>query len=287
MKTKLVSLLDYKIGWKPSGTNSGSSNGVLAGIGDHLRTLVLLRDHPDPRRLDLNASLRDPLERLWVRDFYLNTALKVVVLIDMSASMGFEGQVKRMDVACEIASNIALAAWRGGDAFGVYGANQDIRKDVILPPRTNRGAWLWVNQHLRSAKPFGNSAAGLHKIISLLPKRRALVFLISDFRWPSGQLETLLRKIAHHDVVPIVLQDPTEMETLPRKGIAVLSDLESGERRFVWMRSGLISQIIEKRKQHLTAILDACRFIERKPFVVRGKFNPMDLTCYFLEGAKK
>jgi uncharacterized protein (DUF58 family) len=287
VKIRHISLLDYKVAWKPSGTDSGASRGVLAGIGDHLRSLVLLRDHPDPRRLDLNASLRDPLERLWVRDFYLNTALKVVVLIDMSASMGFEGQVKRMDVACEVASNIALAAWRGGDAFGVYGANEDLRKDATLPPRINRGAWLWVNQHLRAARPLGKSAAGLLKVISLLPKRRSLVFVISDFRWPSGQLETLLRKIAHHDIVPIVLQDPTEMDALPKKGIAVLRDLESGERRFVWMRQGLVSQILHKRAQHLTAILDACRFIERTPFLVKGKFNPMDLTCYFLQGAKK
>lgn len=287
MKNNLSSLLDYKIGWKPSGTEPGASGGVLAGIGDRLRSLVLLRDHPDPRRLDLTASMRDPLERLWVRDFYLNTAFKVVLLVDLSASMGYEGKVKRMDVACEMASHLALAAWKNGDAYGIYGANEDVRKDATLPARVNRGAWLWVNKQLRAAKPSGQSAVGLFKIISLLPKRRSLVFVVSDFRWPAGQIEQLFKKISHHDVVPVVLQDPSESEALPKKGIAVLHDVESQKNRFVWMRPHLIKQILEKRSAHLNSIKQACRFIERSPFVIQGNFDPLALTCYFLKGAKK
>ncbi len=285
MNLHRASLLHYRVRWKPAGTHPGAAGGVQAGSGDQLRALVQLRDHPDPRRLDLRASLRDPLERLWVRDFHLNTALKLIVLVDMSASMGYVGQVNRMAVARDIAAHLALAAWKNGDAFGLYGANEAPRRDAMLPPRVNRGAWLWVQKQFSRVQPHGQSAAGLNALVSQLPRRRALVCLISDFRWPEGQLEKLLKGLAHHDVAPIVLQDPAEVEALPERGIAILRDAESGQQRFVWMRPSLAREVADARARHLEEIQRACRVTGRKPFLVKGEFDPMALTCYFWERA--
>ncbi len=285
VKSRLASLLHYRVRWKPVGTHPGASGGVQAGSGDQLRALVQLRDHPDPRRLDLRASLRDPLERLWVRDFHLNTALKLVVLMDMSASMGYVGRVDRMAVARDIAAHLALAAWKSGDAFGLYGANETPRRDAMLPPRVNRGAWLWVQKQLAQVKPHGASAAGMLKLVSQLPRKRALVCIVSDFRWPEGELERLLKNLAHHDVAPIVLQDPAEVDALPERGIAILRDAETGADRFVWMRPGLTRAVADARQRHLDAITRACRAAGRKPFLVRGEFDPLALTCHFLERA--
>lgn len=276
-----LSLLHYRVRWKPSGTHPGASGGVQAGTGEQLRALVQLRDHPDPRRLDLRASLRDPLERLWVRDFHLNTALKLVVLVDLSASMGYVGKVDRMAVVRDIASHLALAAWKSGDAFGLYGANEKPRRDALLPPRVNRGAWLWVQNQFAKVRPHGDSAAGLASLVSQLPQRRALVCVISDFRWPQGQLEKLLKNLAHHDVVPIVLQDPGEVDELPTNGIAWLRDTETGSGRFVWMRPGLLRAVKAARESHVQSIEKACRATGRKPFMVRGEFDPLALTCHF------
>lgn len=285
MNPHRASLLHYRVRWKPAGTHPGASGGVQAGNGDQLRALVQLRDHPDPRRLDLRATLRDPLERLWVRDFHLNTALKLVVLMDLSASMGYVGQVHRMDVARDIAAHLALAAWKSGDAFGLFGANETPRRDALLPPRVNRGAWLWVHKHFSQVQPSGSSAAGMHALVSQLPKRRALVCVISDFRWPEGQLEKLLKSLAHHDVVPIVLQDPAEVEALPERGVAILRDMENGHNRFVWMRPGLARAVADARARHLEGIQRVCRATGRKPFLVKGEFDPLALTCHFWERA--
>lgn len=277
--------MHYRVRWKPSGIHPGASSGVQAGSGDQLRALVQLRDHPDPRRLDLRASVRDPLERLWVRDFHLNTALKIVVLMDMSASMGYVGRVSRMSVAGDVAAHLALAAWKSGDAFGLFGANAAPRRDVELPPRVNRGAWWWVRQRFAQAKPAGDSAAGMLSLVAKLPRKRALVCIVSDFRWPDGQMETLLKRIAHHDILPIVLQDPAEVDELPSSGIAIVRDVENGSQRFVWMRPALARQITATRERHLSQIHAACRSVGSKPFVVKGSFDPMALTCHFLERA--
>ncbi len=276
-------MIHYRIRWKPSGNHPGVVRGLSAGIGDQLRSLVLLRDHPDPRRLDLRASLRDPFERLWVRDFYLNTAIKVIVLLDASASMGYVGQVNRMQVAQDIASQLALSAYRAGDAFGLYAANEKRLKAITLPPRLNRSAWQWVTQHLSQLKPQGASADGLLNVVAQLPKKRSLVFVLSDFRWADGQLKQLLKGLSHHDVVPVVLQDPAEFNQLPTSGIATLQDIETGESRFVWMTKSLFMHIQATRNQHFKTIQQLSRAYGTKAILVRGHFNSAQLTQYFME----
>jgi uncharacterized protein (DUF58 family) len=276
-------LIHYHVRWRPSGYQPGASRGVVAGIGDQLRSVVLLRDHPDPRRLDLRASLRDPFENIWVRDFNLNSALKVIVLVDTSASMGYVGKVNRLHVAQKIASQLALSAYRSGDAFGLFAGGETLNKQCMLPPKANRGAWLWVNHHFAKLKAQGKHADGLFSAIPYLPQRRCLVFVVSDFRWPAGKLKLLLKKLSHHDVVPVMLQDPAEVDELPKSGIAILRDAENGAGQFVWMRASLQKQMEDLRAQHISNVEDACRMYGGKPFVVKGEFSTALLTKYFME----
>ena len=276
-------LIHYRINWRPSGHQPGASRGVAAGIGDQLRSVVLLRDHPDPRRLDLRASLRDPFANLWVRDFNLNASINVIALVDTSASMAYVGRVNRMRMAQEIVSQLALSAYRAGDAFGFYAANETVNKDCMLPPKANRGAWFWVTQHFSKLKPLGSSIEGLFSVAARLPKKRCLIFLVSDFRWPESKLKLLLKKLSHHDVVPILLQDPAEADALPRRGIAILRDAETGAGKFVWLRAGLRVQVEALRKQHIAQVSAACRMYGSQPFVVKGDFDSALLTKYFLE----
>lgn len=276
-------LIHYHVRWRPSGHQPGASHGLVAGIGDQLRSVVMLRDNPDPRRLDLRASLRDPFENIWVRDFNLNSAIKVIVLVDTSASMGYMGKVNRLHVAQEIASQLALSAYRSGDAFGLYAAGEAINKQCMLPPKANRGGWLWVNHHFSKLKAQGKHADGLFEAVPYLPQKRCLVFLVSDFRWSAGKLKSLLKKLSHHDVVPVMLQDPAEVDELPESGIAILRDAETGAGQFVWMRASLRAQMADIRAQHIKTVLEASLQYGNKPFLVRGAFSSALLTKYFME----
>jgi len=277
------SIIHYHIGWKPRGNHPGAKRGLSAGIGDQLRALVMLRDHPDPRRLDLRASMRDPFERLWVRDFYLNTAFKVIVLVDISASMGYVGQVNRMQVAQEITAQLAISAYRAGDAFGVFAANETIHASAVLPAKINRSAWLWVRKAFANIKPQGNSVAGLLKVVPQLPLRKSLIFIISDFQWPKGQCGHLLKALNHHDVVPILLKDPAEISAIPTRGIATIVDMETGENKFVWLRSGLQEKMQTMLAQQKDALNEVFRRYGTKPFFVNGYFEVGYLNRYFME----
>jgi uncharacterized protein (DUF58 family) len=275
--------VEYRIGWKTSGLRPGAFRGVQAGSGDHVRASVPLHARADPRRLDLRATLRDPFGGIWVRELEQNTALKVLVLADVSASMGYVGRHGKVDQLRRVAVALARTAWRNGDAFGFYAASDAPREDLMLPARINRGAGEWIERRLARFEPVGCSARGLLPLIARLPHRRALVFLVSDFHWPHADLAEILRRLAHHDVVPIVLWDPAEVDTVRRHGIAVLRDLESGERRFVWLRPRLIEALRVRRRQHEERLRRACRDSGFAPFFVRDRFDPAQLTRHFLE----
>ena len=62
-----------------------------------------------------------------------------------------------------------------------------------------------------------------------MQKRRAVVFLVSDFLADAGRFDSLLRATArHHDVICVPVGDPAERE-LPDVGLVELEDPETGE----------------------------------------------------------
>ena len=80
-----------------------------------------------------------------------------------------------------------------------------------------------------------------------------------------------------------MLQDPAEMDALPKSGIAILRDVETGAGQFVWMRAGLQKQMQDLRAQHIKNVEEASRLYGNKPFVVKGAFDTALLTKYFME----
>jgi uncharacterized protein (DUF58 family) len=276
--------VEYRIAWKTGGLRPGAFRGTHAGPGERFRSSVPLHTRADPRRLDIRATLRDPLGAIWVRDFEQQSALNVVVLADLSASMGYVGRYDKLEQLRRVAVALARSAWRNGDAFGFHAAAEQPLRALTLPARLNRGAADWLERRLAGHRPAGASARGLAQCAVQLPDRRSLVFVLSDFHWPQADLEALLRRLSHHDVVPVVLWDPAETRAIHRHGIAVLRDLESGARRFVWLRPGLIDALGARRRQREQALLRSCAQFGCTPFFVRERFEPMQLTRHFLDG---
>ena len=118
-----------------------------------------------------------------------------------------------------------------------------------------------------------------------LPQRRALVFLVSDFHWPTGRLARILAHLARHDVVPVVVWDAREYADLPRRGLVHLVDPETGRRRTLWMRQALAEQwraAYAGRRAELTR-----RFTRsgRPPLFAGPHFVASTFTDYFLRTA--
>ena len=234
---------------------------------------------PDARRIDLHASLRDPFESWIVRVFSERKAVPVVLVADLSGSIGYAGAVSRLDVLADFTRALAWSAYRSGDPFGFVGCADSVRSDWLLPPQRAKGAGLQLADRLRALQPHG-SARGLLDAHRWLRRQRSLVFVVSDFHFPIEQIDALLGSLAHHELVPVLLADSSEAGP-QRNGLAWLVDAESGRRRPVWMRPSLRERWARARADR-DAALDDCFSRHRvAPLRIVDAFDATAVSAYF------
>lgn len=256
--TGIATPLAYRLRWRPEGILPGAHPGHGEGAEGEFRRHVPLLRQPDPRRLDLRVSLRDPFGELHVRQFAPRRAIPVAALVDLSASMGFGGAIPgRVSELCAL---LALSAVRAGDSFALFGCGDRVIETASLPFARRRGLEGEVRERLAAAEPAGRGTQGLFEAAERLPARRALVFLVSDFLMPEDAIARLLDALWRHDVLPVVVSDGAVEEALPRWGLIEVADLETGGSRLVVMRPGLRERWLRRaaaRRDRLEALFAA------------------------------
>lgn len=277
----MIAEFHYAVGWRATGVHPGGHAGAHAGGGFEFTGHVPFLAHPDPRHLDIRASLRDPFRQLVSRSFRQRSAIPVFVLADLSASLGFGA---KREMLADFAAACAYSAYRAGDRFGFLGGDEVLRWDAFLPCRQQGDAARELRERLTNWQPAGRSALGLQDAAPHLGRQRSLVFLVSDFHLPLAEIEQLLGTLVRHDVVPVVLWDSAEFERLPARGLAYVEDPETGERRRLWMRPSLREKFREAFAQRREALTRLCAQRGREPFFIIDRFDPDGLTRYFLSG---
>ncbi len=252
--------------------------------GFEFRGHAALLDAPDPRRLDLHASLRDPFGDWRVRVYSQRKSVPVVVVADLSASMAFEGAHRKPDVLADLVESLAWSAWRTGDSFGFVGCDSAVREDWLQLPTRARSVGAALAQRLRAWAPQGTSARSAQGLLAAqryLGRQRALLFLVSDFHLPLPLLQTVLASLAVHEVVPVVLWDAAEFTLAAPRGLAHAVDPESGQRRLVWWRPALRTRWLAaqaRRRLDLQACFAARRL---RPLFIEAGFDADAVTRHF------
>jgi uncharacterized protein (DUF58 family) len=272
----------YRIGTSARGHIPGHHRSRNGDSGFEFRGHAHLMDAPDARRLDLHASLRDPFGHWIVRVCSQRQSIPVVVVADLSASMGFTGRQHKLDVVADFTESLAWSAWRTGDRFGFIGCDETVRPEWLMPPSRSRAAGSAVARALRAVQPSGRSARGLHDAHHHLPRQRALVFLVSDFHLPAADTAALLRQFAHHELVPVVVWDALEFTLTAPRGLAPLVDLESGRRRWVWWRPALREKWLAAQQAQRVALWAQFSAARLKPLVIDAGFDADAVTRHFL-----
>jgi molybdopterin-guanine dinucleotide biosynthesis protein A len=186
-------------------------------------------------------------------------------------------------VVADLAAATACSAQRVGDAFGFIGANGAVQDALSVAPTRSRGWGPLIAERLRRHVPSGDSASGLLAAAEQLGRHRALVFLASDFHFPCTQLDRLLAALARHVVVPVVLWDAAEFEPTTRWGIEVLRDLESGQRRLLFMRPALRAKIALALAQRRRELAACWRRHGVRALWLPDGFEAARITQYFLD----
>ncbi len=272
----------YRIGWRARGHLPGAHRALQAGAGFEFAGNRNLADGGDPRRLDIRASLRDPFERWQVRVFNQRSAVPVMLLADLSASMAVHGRFDKWQTVQRFAQALAWSVGRNGDLFGFVGCDDQVREDLFIPPTQRRSALIDLDQRLTAARPHARQRAdGLLQASHWLPQRRALVFLLSDFHFPLATSEALFDSLRMHDVVPVVLWDPVETHVPRGRGLLRLQDSETGRHRLVWLRPALRAQWLAAIEQRRHDLCQLCEGRGRSPLILEGAFDADRITHYF------
>lgn len=274
----------YRLRWDAAGHRPGAHRSRQGDAGLAFRGHRRLVDGGDPRRLDVHASLRDPLGQWWVRTLAERRAVQVVLLADLSASMDDGPGQPRVQALAALAESLAWSAQRLGDAFGCLGADRALHRLGPWPPTRQRGSGAALAQALHQHHRDGPPARGVDGLLAAaaeLPRQRALVFLASDFHWPEAQLAAVMDALATHDVVPVVLWRRSDFELPARDGLAWLRDAEGHGAHLVWVRPALRQRHADRLAQARQQLTDRLRRWQRQPVFQIDGFDPDAFALHF------
>ena len=231
---------------------SGDYHSTFKGQGvefDEVRPYIA---GDDVRTIDWNVTARTGVP--YIKRFSEERELTILFMVDVSGSQSY-GSVGRSkaELAAEVTALLALTAIRNQDKIGLILFSDKIVK--YIPPRKGRDSVMRLVREVLAAEDDaegGTDIGAALKFLNGVQKRRAVVFLVSDFllsnhspltkhQAPSTKhqspstnhqapdYERLLRATArHHDMVCVPVSDPAEA-TLPDVGLVEMEDPETGD----------------------------------------------------------
>ncbi len=204
---------------------AGGFRSVFRGSGMEFEEVREYVAGDDVRAIDWNVTARTG--RPYVKKFVEEREQTVMLAVDVSAStrLGCGSRAVRQ-AASELAAILAFSAVGSGDRAGLLLFSE--RVELELPPRGGlRQAFRVTREALyRPAHGTGTSLAAACDHLARVLKRRAHVFLLSDFL-DEGYDRALAMLAARHDVVALRVLDARHRE-LPRAGLLPWRDPESG-----------------------------------------------------------
>ncbi|HPH06903.1 MAG TPA: DUF58 domain-containing protein [Methylotenera sp.] len=276
----------YHLGWRARSAQPGPHSTRTSGGNADFQSYVPFMENPNPRRIDIRATARTVPRQLMSRAYHERGSIAVYALVDLSASMRFAGNANKLDLVADIVASAAWSAVRSGDLFGLVACDHRVRLDLFEPPSRRIGLADELRKKLLADQTINqqSDASALPLAAQQLRQKRSLVFLISDFHLPAALLTKTLAALAAHDVVPLVLWDTAEYQSIPTWGWARVRDMENGAYRSMFLRPSLVKQIqatyLKRRQNMMTECLQAGT---RAPFFIEDTFNAERLTRHLLE----
>ena len=278
----------YRLPMRAGGSRPGSHPGSSFGAGQAFAMHARLFDHPDPRRVDLRASLRAIPAEWLVRIHLQRVAVPVYVVIDVSASMHFGLLKSKLHVAADFVAALGYSAFRAGDQVGMLAFDAIEREELYAPARHGQGVgdvMAGMVRDLTLTPGVAGGIDGLERSVAKLAGRQALIFIVSDFHWPMTRLPSVLDTLTHACVIPMVVWDRSEIEPPEHGSLLAVEDAETGSRRTLWLRSKTRQgwrDAVAQRRAEINGLFDKRGM---RPFFVQGAFDAEALSRYFLEVA--
>ena len=225
---RLVLQSRYVVEGTLAGRHRSPFKGASSEFADHRQYM----EGDDPKRIDWKVLGRT--DRYFIRRYEDETNLRVYLVMDRSASMGYaHGGKSKYEYACRLAAAIGYVVLKARDSVGLYIFSD--KMDAAMGPRNSFAHLNNLLRVLQQTAPASttNTAQTLHTIAESI-QRRALIVLFSDL---FDDFEATVHALAHfrkqhHDVILFHTLDPAELD-LPFTRGAEFEDMETKERLVV------------------------------------------------------
>ena len=238
----LLRRLEWTVLRRLDGLLQGNYRTLWRGTGLDLADLREYQHADDVRHIDWNVTAR--LQVPHVRQFTEDRELTAWFLLDLTGSVDFGSDERtKLAVSEAFVATLARLLTRHGNRVGalLYGLGGATSEVSVLPPGGGRTQVLQLMTRMKqrpnraaSRQATGQSTrlADLLHAGEAMIRRRAMVFVVSDFISEPGWAQPLARLARRHEVLAVRLYDPAEM-TLPDVGLVTIEDAESGEQLLV------------------------------------------------------
>lgn len=220
---------------------AGGYSSVFRGSGIEFDEVREFAEGDELRSVDWNVTAR--VGRPFVKKFVEERELTVLFLLDVSASMAFgtapPGRPRRSAAATAamFVGCVAFAAARNNDKAGLITFGETVERYV--PAKKGRNHVLRLIRE--ACEPPGAAArTGLVHALDYagrVQKKRAVVFVVSDFLADADFASKLRLLAQRHDVIAVRIRDPFaagldraagDVAALPNAGLLHLADPETG-----------------------------------------------------------
>ncbi|WP_277013496.1 DUF58 domain-containing protein [Flavobacterium lindanitolerans] len=201
----------------------------------------------DVRAIDWNVTAR--YNEPYIKVFEEERELTMMLMVDVSGSESFGTQNSfKKDIVTEIAATMAFSATQNNDKIGLILFSDEI--ELYIPPKKGRSHVLRIIRELIEFRPKSHKTnlSQALRFLSGVMKKKAIVFVISDFMTDDNYEHTLKIAGKKHDLTGIRVYDARE-EKMPNIGMVNMLDAETGETLLVNTGSKAVRLEYEKYYQ--------------------------------------
>ena len=209
-------------------TLSGQYRASFRGQGLEFDDFREYQPGDDPRFIDWKVTARTGAP--YVRRFHEEREQVLLLAVDTSASMRYAStaaEYSKLEYAALIAAVLAYSAARNGDNVGLllYGCHPHF----YLPPAKGMKQCLRIIREIITAETSGEDVSVEEVAAEILrtQRKRTMCFLISDFMMPADK-QSIGKLNFRHELIPLRVADPMELELPQEAGGVCLQDPETG-----------------------------------------------------------
>lgn len=184
----------------------------------------------DPRHLDYKMLART--DRLYIKQYEEETNMRVQILLDTSASMGYrhDAKITKLQYGSYLTAILAYLMTRQQDSVGL--TTFDTKIGLDMPARSSPRHFNEMMQRLEAIEPGQETdiASILHLLANRF-KKRCLIVVISDLYDDPDEVMRALHHFHHrrHEVIVFNVFDKAEIE-FPFTDTIAFHDLETDEK---------------------------------------------------------